>query len=128
MAHTMRALKALISAAPGPIPYSPTATAKAQHEASREPDRGLALGSPHLRTRKAHNFCSGGCGVVGHPDSPYWDEHADHAEGCGTHNPGKCGGRRAANSFPLSLVAKNDHTLRIALGIKRAMRIKERGW
>lgn len=50
-----------------------------------------------------------------------------HGEVC----HGKCHAkacRRETRPLPLSMFAKNDHTLRIALGLKRAARIKARGW
>jgi len=122
MAHTMKMLKALLVATAAPLPFSPTAKAEADAALAWRPDERLALGSPHQRTRKAHNFCGGGCGRPGE------EGHEECSRGCGTHNPGKCGGRRAANKYPLSLVAKNDHTMRIALGMKRQARIKARGW
>lgn len=113
----------------GHTSFSPTARAEIEHALSMRPDRRLALGSPHQMTRKAHQLCSGGCGCVRDLEDPKGgDRHADHAHGCGSSSPAKCGGRRWANRYALSTVAKNDHTFRIAMGIKRAQRIKERGW
>jgi hypothetical protein len=86
--------------------FSPTAKAEEQAIASGMPDRRLSLGSPHTKTRRVHQLCNGHC----------------------TRSPRHCGGRYWSNVFPLSMVQKNDNTQRIATGIKRAMRIKERGW
>lgn len=87
--------------------YSPTARAEQEHTNSTRPDRRIALGSPHQMTRKAHQFCAGGCG---------------------SHSDSRCGGRWWATKYPASTVAKNDDTMRIGLGLRRAQRIRERGW
>lgn len=112
-----------------PEPFSPTERAEMEWAFSRRPDRRIALGSPHQMTRKAHQFCGGGCGCLSNLEKiKGGPKHEGHAHGCGTHSEQACGGRRWANMFPLSTVAKNDHTMRISLGMKRAKRIKERGW
>lgn len=100
---------------------SPTQRAAQDTAVAKRPrhDRRIALGSPHQRTRKAHQMCGGGCGHAGELG------HEGCATGCGTHNPRKCGGRNWANKLPLSQFAKSDATLRIAIGIARARRWKE---
>jgi hypothetical protein len=48
----------------------------------------------------------------------------------GTVHQGMCPGKACRNKvrLPMSLFAKNDHTMRIATGLKRQARIKARGW
>jgi hypothetical protein len=69
-------------------------------------DERIARGMAGIRTKKAHLYCAGGCGTT---------------------NPNRCGGRWWANRYKLSLVCKNDATHRIAVGEKRAARIKIKG-
>lgn len=108
--------------------FSPTAKAEAEATASRRPLEGIARGSQHQRTRLAHQFCSGGCGCQAKaPGEWVGTKHEDHACGCGTHNPCKCGGRWWANRYSLSLTVKSDATHRISVGKQRQARLRTMG-
>jgi hypothetical protein len=117
-----------------PPEFSPTDTERRRENLRLVPDRRLSAGSAHTRTRPAHQFCGGGCGAqakdpgLQHMPEPVQHVHEHCACGCGTHSKAHCGGRHAAQAYPLSLFVNSDATHRIAVGKARARRIKERGW
>lgn len=89
----------------GPTPTELAAREYAAATSGPNPWNGRGISE---RTRRAHLYCEGGCGVPNDPDHPL---HRDHAEGCGTHSRKRCGGRWWSNRYPMSLVANTDATL-----------------
>lgn len=100
--------KAAEARAGQPVYDSPTDRAAMDHARAWKPDARIARGSPHSKTRKAHQMCAG-------------------TGECGTKSAHHCGGRYWAARSNITF-CKGDASLKIALGQKRQARINQRGW
>lgn len=120
--------------------YSPTMKAEAQAQRSALPPRMFTQNPTHHgRTPMKAHACPALIFAT-HPDASVRalaEEQAKEMHDLndymahGEVHAGRCSAKRCRPTrvnLPLSMFAKNDHTMRIALGMKRQARIKARGW